>query len=186
LGEGRCTQCTPHPHQQHAAILGLAVDLTAGKLGLHWWYLLGIGLVTLVIGWLLRPRPATPPKPSSLVSGNVGNRLRMRDSKVWVQQSEGHEPAIMPDCSGSERAGQAMRTTFSAPTGLHSPVRPGQLGPSDLPAQQGHLVAQHENLRLLGGAAAGEQAQPVHRRPHSQVVQSKRHEPAIMPDHAWQ
>jgi hypothetical protein len=25
---------------------GLAVDLTAGQLGLHWWYLLGIGLVT--------------------------------------------------------------------------------------------------------------------------------------------
>ena len=85
--EGRCTRCTPQLHWQHAAILGLAVDLTAGKLGLHWWYLVGVGLVTLVIGWLLRPPPATPPKPSSLVSGNVGNRFRMRDSKVWVQQS---------------------------------------------------------------------------------------------------
>ena len=87
LGEGRCTQCTPQLHRQHAPILGLTVDLTAETLGLHRWYLLGIGLVTLVIAWLLRPRPAPPPKPSSLVSGNVGNRFRMRDSKVWVQQS---------------------------------------------------------------------------------------------------
>ena len=55
--EGRCTQCTPQPHRQHAAILGLAVDLTAGTLGLHWWYLLGTGLVTLVIGWLPHPAP---------------------------------------------------------------------------------------------------------------------------------
>ena len=78
----------PHrPQRQHAAILGLAVDLTAGKLGLHRWYLVGIGLVTVVIGWLRCPRPATPPKPSSLVSGDVGNRFRMRDSKVRVQQS---------------------------------------------------------------------------------------------------
>ena len=68
LGEGRCAQCTRQPHRQHAAILGLAVDLTAGKLGLHCCYLLGIGLVTLVIGWLLRPRPATPPKQSSRVA----------------------------------------------------------------------------------------------------------------------
>jgi hypothetical protein len=66
---------------------GPAADLTAGKLGLHCCYLAGIGLVTLAIGWLLRPRPATPPKPSSLVIGNVRNRFRMRDSKVWGQQS---------------------------------------------------------------------------------------------------
>jgi hypothetical protein len=50
------------------------------------------------------------------------------------------------------------------------------------PAQHGHLVAQHENLRLLRSATAGEQAQPVHRHSHNQVEQSKRHQPAIMPD----
>ena len=66
-----------------AIILGLAVDLTAGKLGLHWWYLVGIGLVTLVVAWLLRPREEPPTRRPSLVSGNVGKNFRMRDSKVW-------------------------------------------------------------------------------------------------------
>jgi hypothetical protein len=81
LDEGRRTRCTPaqsvsflamrnYAGSMLAIILGLVVDLTAGKLGLHWWYLVGIGLVTLVIAGLLWPRgeeSTPPPAPDSAV-----------------------------------------------------------------------------------------------------------------------
>ena len=67
-----------------AIILGLAVDLTAGKLGLRWWYLVAIGVVALGVAWLLRPRDElVPSKQPSLVSGPVGKNFRLRRSRVW-------------------------------------------------------------------------------------------------------
>ena len=35
-------------------------------------------------------------------------------------------------------------------SGDERPIRPGEAGTADLPAQHGELVAQHEDLRVLG------------------------------------
>jgi hypothetical protein len=66
-----------------AVILGLAVDLTAGKLGLYWWYLVAIGAVTILIAWLVRPRQEPAPvQTRSVVKGNLGANSAIRRARV--------------------------------------------------------------------------------------------------------
>ncbi len=74
-----------------AIVLGLVVDLTAGTLGFRWWYLLGIGVVTIVIAVLLWPRnpPVPAPAPAhSLIRGDVSDssitRARVRGASHLV------------------------------------------------------------------------------------------------------
>ena len=66
--------------------------------------------------------------------------------------------------------------------GEHSPVRPIQARSWVGTAQDGDLVAQHEELDVLGGGrATPQQDQPEHL-PEDQVQQPQRH-PGIMSDH---
>ncbi len=67
--------------------VGFAIDLTAGVIGLHWWYVAGIGVLTVVIAVLLWPReePVAVPMPEqthSVVKGNVGANSAFRRTRV--------------------------------------------------------------------------------------------------------
>ena len=83
------------------------------------------------------------------------------------------------------RGDQAMATQRSGQPpdegGEHGPVRPVQAWSWVGAAQDGDLVAQHEELDVLGGGrAAHQQDQPEHL-PEDQVQQPQRHV-GIMPD----
>ena len=91
------------PHNRTGSRLrsaGLAVDLTAGTLGLHWWDLVGVGLVTLVIGRLTQrsgyggratPAPGNRrPKPSLLVSGK-GRQRRLEAGSAGADDPSRHQ-----------------------------------------------------------------------------------------------
>ena len=58
------------------------------------------------------------------------------------------------------------------------PVRPGTAHPA---AQHHHLMAQHQDLRLLGCPAAAQQGQPAEHPDRDQVQQTDRHEPRACP-----
>jgi hypothetical protein len=64
--------------------------------------------------------------------------------------------------------------------GQHRPVRPRGPWATGLSAQHGDLVAQHQQLRRLGGIASGKERKPAEHPNHDQVEQSNSHEP----DHA--
>ena len=79
-----------HPTSTPAACcdLGLAVGLTAGKLGLHCWYLLGVGLVTLVIG--VAAARASGTTAEAVLAGQWQRRQSASGcgtQRVWVRQS---------------------------------------------------------------------------------------------------
>jgi hypothetical protein len=56
--------------------------------------------------------------------------------------------------------------------GQDRPVGPGQPRPFDLALQDGNLVAQDEDLGVLGAVGAGEQSQPAGHADHRKVSQS--------------
>ena len=75
-----------------AIVLGLVVDLTAGTFGLRWWYLVGIGVVTVVVAVLLWPRKRPAPTPGhSLIGGAMSDssitRARVRGADHLVDGS---------------------------------------------------------------------------------------------------
>jgi hypothetical protein len=53
--------------------------------------------------------------------------------------------------------------------GQHRPVRPRQPGSADLPLKHGDLVAQDQDLRILGVIGPGEQSQPAEHPEHREV-----------------
>ena len=108
---------------------------------------------------------------------------RWPSGPVRVGPSSADE-AAMP-AQDRVRGDQAMATQCSGQPpdegGEHGPVRPVQAWSWVGAAQDGDLVAQHEELDVLGGGrAAQQQDQPEHL-PEDQVQQPQRHA-GIMPD----
>ena len=56
--------------------------------------------------------------------------------------------------------------------GQDRPVGPGQPRPFDLALEDGNLVAQDEDLGVLGAVGAGEQGQPAEHADHREVSKS--------------
>jgi hypothetical protein len=60
--------------------------------------------------------------------------------------------------------------------GQHRPVGPRHPRRLDLPLEHGDLMAQDQDLRVLGPVGAGEQGEPAEHAQHRQVSESHRHE----------
>ena len=77
------------------------------------------------------------------------------------------------------RSDQAVATQCSGQPpderGEHGSVRPVQAWPRVGAAQDGDLVAQHEELDVLGGGGAAEQQDQSEHLPEDQVQQTQRH-----------
>lgn len=61
--------------------------------------------------------------------------------------------------------------------GEQRPIGPVESRPTDLTAQYGDLVSEHQNLRLLGGIASREERQPAEQSDHQQIQEAYEHEP---------
>jgi hypothetical protein len=62
------------------------------------------------------------------------------------------------------------------------PVGPVRLRQGDLAPEHHHLVAQHHDLRVLGGLVAAQHDQPAEDPDHDQVQETDRHEPRSCPN----
>jgi hypothetical protein len=80
------------------------------------------------------------------------------------QRGLGNNPMQTPPMG--EQAGQG---------GQDRTIRPGGTSSGDLTAQHRDLVAQDEDLDVLGCGAAGEQPEPAEHRDTDQIQQSKQH-----------
>ena len=90
---------------------------------------------------------------------------------VPAQERSGRDQAAHPQRSG-EQPGQG---------GKHCPVGPVQLRSGVLPPQHRHLMAQDEQLSILGGRRAREQSYPAGHADEDQVEHPGSHEPVILP-----
>jgi len=61
----------------------------------------------------------------------------------------------------------------------HRPVCPGDRRPGHPPAQHRDLVAQHQQLSVLGCRASGQQRKPPQHLAEQQIDQSQSHAPII-------
>ena len=128
--------------------------------------------------------------PAWVVRGQPQHQLSGDRPGRWSGAASRHGPAAadqvrMPAQHRLRRDEQprpAAAGDEPAQRRLQRPVGPRRPRSGDLPAQHRQLVTKNEDLRVLGGAAAGEQAEPVHRRPDDQVQQSWSHQLTIMPD----
>jgi hypothetical protein len=75
---------------------------------------------------------------------------------------------------GDDQAHLAEPTTGhqSGQRGQHCPVGPGQPRGLDLALQHGDLMAQDEDLGVLGAVGPGEQGEPAEHAQHCQVGES--------------
>ena len=71
---------------------------------------------------------------------------------------------------------QQARGQDAADRGEQGPVGGLELGTLDLAAKHGELVAQDEELQVLGGVAAGEQGEQLDGAAQGQVGESRQHE----------
>jgi hypothetical protein len=60
--------------------------------------------------------------------------------------------------------------------GDHGAVGPVRPRAGDLPAQDGDLMTEHQDLRVFGGIASREQRQPAEESNHEQVDEANEHE----------
>jgi hypothetical protein len=60
--------------------------------------------------------------------------------------------------------------------GEHGTVSPVRLGARGLPPQDGDLMAQHEDLRILRGVAPRQQRQPAKHSDHKEIDEADEHE----------
>ena len=90
------------------------------------------------------------------------------------------DQTAMPGQEGSRRnQPAAAQRRWQQPGQRHQDrtVRPVRLGPGHLTAEHHHLMAQHQDLRVLRRPAAAQQDQPAGDPDHKQVQQTDRHEP---------
>jgi hypothetical protein len=75
-----------------------------------------------------------------------------------------------------EEAGPTVAWENAADGGEQGAVGGFQLGPGGLPLEDGELVAQHQDLQVLGGVTAGEQGEQLDGAAQGQVGESRQHE----------
>jgi hypothetical protein len=104
-----------------------------------------------------------------------------RAAQDQVQQSESHEPAIMPDrlhrrTTTSDSLDQVFGThTPSDQRGQDRRISPVQPRPGTGAPQHRHLVTQDQQLGVFGRTRTGEQHQPTQQPDKDQVQQPQRH-----------
>jgi hypothetical protein len=84
------------------------------------------------------------------------------------QRGRGDDP-VLTQCAGQ----QPVRR------GQHGPIRPGRPDPTDLAAQHGDFMPQHQQLCCLGGIAPGKESEPAEHPNHDQIQQPNCHEPIM-------
>jgi hypothetical protein len=87
----------------------------------------------------------------------------------------------MPAQQGSRRDDQPQLPELTArqqpgKRGQHRSIRPRQPGSADLPLEHGHLVAQDQDLDVLGAFRPSEQDKPAEHPQYRQVGESQGHE----------
>jgi hypothetical protein len=87
----------------------------------------------------------------------------------------------VPAQQGSRRDDQVQLAELAAgqepgQRGQDCPIGPGQPWGSDLALEHGDLMAQDEELCVLGTVGPGEQGEPAEHAQHSQVRESQCHE----------
>ena len=123
------------------------------------------------------PRRILPRQPQHQVTDLLVGRRPARLARVGPlagdqtavpgqQRSRCDQSAAPP--GGGQRSGQGRQDRAVGP------VRPR---PGHLPAQHHHLMAQHQDLRVLRCLAAAQQDQPARHPDHDQIQQTDRHEP---------
>jgi hypothetical protein len=80
------------------------------------------------------------------------------------QSARGDDQPQLAELAAGQQPGQR---------GQHRPVGPRQPRILDLPLENGDLVPQNQNLRVLGTIRAGEQGKPAEHAQHRQVGESQ-------------
>jgi hypothetical protein len=82
------------------------------------------------------------------------------------EQGAGHHDRLYPKVAGQQpRQG-----------GYHRPVSPAWFRAGDLAAQDRDLMPGHQDFRVLGNIAAGEERQPAEQPDREQTGEAKQHE----------
>ena len=121
-----------------------------------------------------------PVTPAGILGGHPQHQLLEARTGWWPAAATRNAPAAadqvaMPAQHGlrrHEQPGPATAGYQPAQRRLQRWVGPARPGSGDLPPKHRQLMAQQEDLSLLGRLAASEQAQPAHHRPDDQVQQS--------------
>jgi hypothetical protein len=82
----------------------------------------------------------------------------------------------VPGGQGAGCHGPVQQKVPGQQPGERGAVSPVRLRAGDLAAQDRDLVPQHQDLKILGGVAAGEQRQPAEQPDHEQVGEAGEHE----------
>ena len=98
--------------------------------------------------------------------GRVGPLAGNQTAVPGQQSPRRHQPTSSQRCR--EQPGQCRQDR---------PVGPVRLGPGHLAAEHHHLLAQRQDLRVLGRLTAAQQDQPANDPDHDQVQQTERHGP---------
>ena len=122
--------------------------------------------------------------PARVLPGQADDQLldvlierRSPESTTGIGPGAGDQAAVPAQqrLRGDEEAGPAGSWQHAADRGEQGSV--GRLQPRslDLAAQHGELVAQHQDLEVLGGVAAGEQREQLDGAAQGQVGESRQH-----------
>ena len=127
--------------------------------------------------------PAVP--PGGILRGEADHQLADLDSDRRSARPvrEGPLPGDQPPVPAQQRAGRhqpksAQPAREPGQRGKNRSVGPVQPGPTSLPTQHRHLMAQDEYLRVLGRVATAEQRKPAEHTSHHQIEQPDRQKPA--------
>ena len=127
-----------------------------------------------------------PVPPARVVPGHLQHQRpdglgcpgRPRAQRRWVQRRR-----MRSACQRSRVRGETIRRSWrswlpgsSRASGQHRAVCPGQSLGLDLPLEHGDLVAQDQDLGVLGAVRAGEQGKPAEHAQYCEVGESHRHE----------
>jgi hypothetical protein len=110
---------------------------------------------------------------------------RPRPSRTVVRKSPpASDQPRMPAQHGPRRDDQRQPPSLRQDSNQRAddrPIRPGQAGPLAGALQHRDLVAQHQDLRVLGRIRARQQHQPTQQPNEDQVQQTNRHKPRSSP-----